>query len=170
MLSINFQIIHVYDFFCLEEYESGYRETIMRGGNDFLRCALSRRLEETPDMYIFLESWDQALSRKYHFAYAILTLDTQLRKIFRGYNQVTLTLSTEMIILDPILWIYSRCSIGRSSCERDFANQSMISIEQFMLCVTLSDVKYRGVSNQQHLIRAGLWLLGSWMAPCETHT
>ena len=45
------------------------------GGNDFLRCALSRRLEETPDMYIFLESWDQALSRKYHFAYAISTLE-----------------------------------------------------------------------------------------------
>ena len=44
-------------------------------GNDYLRRTLSRRLEETPDMYIFLESWDQALSRKYHFAYAISTLE-----------------------------------------------------------------------------------------------
>ena len=56
-------------------YESGYRETIMRGGHDFLRCTLSQRLEETPDMYIFLERWDKALSRKYHFAYAISTLE-----------------------------------------------------------------------------------------------
>ena len=61
--------------FFSQKYESGYRETIMRGGNDFLRCTLSRRLEETPDMYIFLESWDHALSRKYHFAHAISTLD-----------------------------------------------------------------------------------------------
>ena len=42
----------------------------MRGGVDFPLITLSRRLEETPDMYIFLKSSDVALSRGTHFSYA----------------------------------------------------------------------------------------------------
>ena len=46
------------------------RDSPIRGeGNDFLLVPLSRRLEETPDMYIFLKSSDVALSRGTHFSY-----------------------------------------------------------------------------------------------------
>ena len=49
------------------EYEYSYRETMMRGGDDFQVVPLSLRLEETPNMYIFLKTSEVALSCRYHF-------------------------------------------------------------------------------------------------------
>ena len=57
-------------------YESGYREIHNEGGgSDFPPLTLSRDFMETPDKYIFSESWDQALQRTYHFFRDTPTLD-----------------------------------------------------------------------------------------------
>ena len=54
--------------------ETGYREIVPEGGGNEIQSAPGRReLMETPDMYIFLESSDRALSRKYHISYAPVT-------------------------------------------------------------------------------------------------
>ena len=49
-------------------------ERLSWGGGYEIQSAPGRReLMETPDMYIFLESSDRALSRKYHISYAPVT-------------------------------------------------------------------------------------------------
>ena len=54
-------------------YESGCRETITRGGSNLRDCTRTSSLTETPNMYIFLESSNRALDRKYHFCYLPIT-------------------------------------------------------------------------------------------------